>query len=111
VQTYAKTTEAAAGAQPSESANPPFPSGRYEVALLEGTVKVANNDFRNALDQVQKLATDISRIDGMSAEVVESPLDVRPTQGLMGRQNSDDPTRSMEPRFVLRIVRARAGTA
>jgi hypothetical protein len=108
VEAYAKGETVAPPT--SESANPPFPAGRYEVAMVEGTVRVANNDFRGALDQVQKLATDISRIDGMSAEIVDSPLDVRPTQGLMGRQGADE-SGTMEPRFVLRIVRSRAGAA
>jgi len=92
-------------------ANPPFASGRYEVALVEATVRVPNNDFRGALDDVQRLVQDLSRVDGVSAaEVVEAPLDVRPSLELHGRHAGGEPA-SMEPRFVVRVVRMRAGNA
>jgi hypothetical protein len=83
-----------------------FPSGRYEVALVEGTVNVPNNDFRGALERVQRLAADIGKLDGFSAEVRESPLDLRPTVALEGRHAEREPA-TMAPRFVLRVVHAR----
>jgi hypothetical protein len=91
-------------------ANPPFASGKYEVALLEGTVRVPNNDYRGALDDVQRLAADLGRLDGISAEVVEAPLDVRPSLELHGRHDGGEPA-SMEPRFVVRVVHIRPGAA
>lgn len=93
------------------AANAPFPSGRFEVALVEGTVHVASNDFRGALDDVQRLVADIGQLDGhTTAEIVESPLDVRPSLELHGRHDDREPA-SMDPRFVVRIVRARPGAA
>jgi hypothetical protein len=73
-------------------------------------VHVANNDFRAALDDVQRVAADLSKLDGTTAEVVESPLDTRPTLELHGRHAEKEPA-SMDARFVLRVVRTRAGTA
>ena len=99
------------GAPPAaEAANPPFATGRYEVATVEGTVRVAQNDFRAAIEEVESLAADISRLPGFSAEVVESPLDLRPSLALQGRHAQPEPA-TMEPRFVLRIVRSHAGAA
>ena len=92
--------------QPTEQANPPFTNGRYEVAMVDGTVRVAQNDFRAALEEVERLAADISRQPGYSADVVESPLDVRPSIALQGRHATPEPA-TMEPRFVLRVVRDR----
>jgi hypothetical protein len=97
-------------AAPAPGAPGAFASGRYEVALIEGTVHVAHNDFRAANDDVQRLAADLSRMDGMSAEVVESPLDTRPTASLRGRQDAHE-AGDMDVRFVMRLVRNRAGAA
>jgi hypothetical protein len=97
-------------ATPAGAPNTAFSTGRYEVALVEGTVRVANNDFRAALDDVQRLAADLGRLDNTTAEVVESPLDTRPGLELHGRHADQDPA-SMETHFVVRVVRSRAGTA
>ena len=92
------------------AANPPFAGGRYEVAMLEATVRVGANDFRGALERVEKLAEAIGAIPGYRAEVSESPLDVRTSLSLQGRHAETEPA-SMEPRFVLRVVRDRGGAA
>jgi hypothetical protein len=92
----------------AEDANPSFAGGRYEVALVEGTVRVAQNDFRGALAEVERLAEDISRAPGTRATIQDSPLELRPTVSLQGRL-ADRESPQMEPRFVLRIVRERSG--
>ena len=105
--------KAAEGAPPpsAEAANnPPFAGGRYEVALLEASVSVANNDFRAALERVEKLAEAIGAIPGFRAEVAESPLDTRSSLQLQGRHGEREPA-TMEPRFVLRVMRDRGGAA
>jgi hypothetical protein len=89
-----------------ENPNAPFSTGRYEVAHLEATVRVPHDDFRTALDLVERLAGDIERLPGFDAEVIESPLDVRSSLALQGRFSGGEPA-LMEPRFVLRIVRER----
>jgi hypothetical protein len=106
VKSVARGGEATSGPPPDEGANPAFTSGRYEVAVIEATVQVANNDFRGALDRVEKLAADISRLPGYKAEILLSPLDLRPVLALQGRLEDKEPT-TMEPRFVLRILRER----
>jgi hypothetical protein len=87
-----------------------FASGRYEVALLEATVTVPADDFRGAIAQAQKLADELGRLPGTTAEVVESPLDLRSSLQLHGRLDPKQPS-SMEARFVLRVVRDRGGAA
>ena len=90
--------------------NPPFAGGRYEVGLIEATVRVPNNDFRGAMAEVERLAADIAKVGGFQADLVESPLDTSPSLGLQGRHGERDPA-VMEPRFVLRITRERRGAA
>lgn len=110
VKALPRAAEAAPPQPAEDGANPAFTSGRYEVALVEATVQVANNDFRAALERVEKLAADISARRGYKAEVVESPLDLRPALALQGRLAEKEPA-LMEPRFVLRIVRDRQGAS
>jgi len=105
VKAVARTQEAAGGPA-DDQANPPFAGGRYEVAMLEGNVRARANDFRGAVEEVERLANDIAKLDGFRADVVESPLDVSPTLALQARLGEKD-AETMEPRFVLRIVRER----
>ncbi len=90
-----------------ESPDTPFASGRYQVALLEATVRIEGVDYRGALHEVDQLAADISRLPGYKAEVVESPLDTRPGLAMQGKLGGADAT-SSDARFTLRVVRERA---
>jgi hypothetical protein len=91
-----------------DAAAKPFGGGRYEVALLEAAVNVASHDFRSALAEVERLADDVRRVKGYEAQVVQSPLDLRPSLALQGR-HAEREAQSMEARFVLRIVRKGLG--
>jgi hypothetical protein len=94
----------------SEPAAPPAPrdapsgGGRYEVALVTGTVRVPTNDFRGALAEVNRVAEELSTLPGTQAQVVESPLDTSSRAQIQGR-HSESESGTMEPRFVLRVVR------
>ncbi|HET7729176.1 MAG TPA: hypothetical protein VFK48_04000 [Usitatibacter sp.] len=110
VKAVPKTGEAPTQAPAPDDPNPPFAGGRYEVAMLEATIRVPSNDFRAALDEVERLAADIASLPGFRADVLESPLDTRPSLGLQGR-HGDREAPVMEPRFTLRIVRERARPA
>jgi hypothetical protein len=85
-----------------------FAGGRYEVALVEGTVHVATNDFRDALADVRRLADEIAALPGTTAEVVESPLDTRSSVAILGKHGGSEP-QAMQPGFVLRVVRDHGG--
>ena len=98
--------DAARAATTAEPADPPFTGGRYEVAMVEGTLRVAANDFRGALAEVEKLAADISQIPGYQASIVDEPLDVSPKQQLQGRL-TERSAPTMETPFVLRVVHAK----
>ena len=87
-----------------DSAAAPFSNGRYEVALVEASVHEPANDFRGALETVTRLAAEIGALPGTRADVIESPLDLRPTVEIQGRHGDRDPD-AMDLRFVLRIVR------
>lgn len=96
----------AAQAAAADESNPPFAGGRYEIGVLEGTIRVGRDDFRGAVDAVERLAQDIDAIRGFSASVLESPLDTSPKLGLQGRYDQKQGD-TMDLHFVLRIVRER----
>jgi hypothetical protein len=107
VRTVAKASEAPVGpAAQDDPPNPPFAGGRYQVALIEGSLRVPANDFRGAMAEVEKLAVDIARLDGFRADVAEGPLDTSPTQQIQGRL-TERSSATMETRFVLRVVRTK----
>ncbi|HEY4998204.1 MAG TPA: hypothetical protein VII36_03630 [Usitatibacter sp.] len=94
---------------PDDNASPVFAGARFEVAVIEATVRVPMYDFRGAMAEVDKLTADIGRA-GFQAEVIESPLDTRPSLALQARYAEREPS-FMEPRFVLRVMRERQGAA
>ena len=110
VKALPKAGDTTPAQQTDDAASPPFSGGRYEVAMLEATVRVANNDFRSAMTEVERLAADIGRVAGFRADVVDSPLDTSPSLALQGR-HAERESASMQPRFMLRIVRERRGAA
>jgi len=110
VRAVGKASERPGPATPEDPPNPPFAGGRYQVALLEGSLRVNANDFRGATAEVEKLAADIGRIEGFRAEVVEGPLDVSPSKQLQGRFTDRLPA-TMETRFVLRVVQQKEPAA
>ncbi len=113
VRTVAKNVEGGGGggsAALDDAPNPPFAGGRYQVALIEGLLRVPANDFRGALAEVEKLADDIGRIPGFRATVVEEPLDTSPKQQLQGKL-TDRSSSTMDTRFVLRVVREKEPAA
>jgi hypothetical protein len=110
VRSVGKAEPGTSPSNATDASNPPFSDGRYEVSLLEATVSVPTNDFRGAIEDVQRLAADIGKIPGFSAEVVESPLDVRTNRSIEGRHSDREPA-TMELDFTLRLVRERGGAA
>ncbi|MGZ5085534.1 MAG: hypothetical protein ACXWGU_00345 [Usitatibacter sp.] len=110
VKVVGKAAEIVAPPTGDEGSNPTFAGGRYEVAVMEATVRVPANDFRGAMSEVERLAAEIGAIPGFSADVMESPLDTNTSVGLQGRHSEHEPA-YMEPRFTLRIMREHVGSA
>ena len=110
MKAIARAGEAPLPPPTDDNASPPFAGARYEVAIMEATVRVANNDFRGAMTEVERLAADIGRVGGFRADLLESPLDTSPALSLQGR-HAERETASMQPRFTLRIVRERRAAA
>jgi hypothetical protein len=107
----AETPVPRAASAPANEENPPFAAGRYEIGLIDALVRVPRNDFRGAVETVDKLAQDVNAIRGFTAEVVESPVDLNPKQGLLGKFDEKAGPESMELHFVMRIVRDRGPPA
>ena len=106
-----KSAESATAGQAAEDPpNPVFAGGRYQVAVVEGAMRVPTNDFRGAMAEVEKLAADIAAIPGYRADVIEGPLDVSPTTQLQGRL-AEKGAATMETRFLLRIMREKEPSA
>jgi hypothetical protein len=111
VKAAARGAELAARTPATDEAAPvTFAGGRFEVALLEALVSAPSQDFRRALAEVEALVADIDAVKGYQAQIFESPLDVRPSLEIHGRNAERDPG-SMEARFMLRIVRTREPNA
>jgi hypothetical protein len=110
VKAVARTAELAPPVAADDGTNPTFAGGRYEVAVMEATVRVSANDFRGAMAEVERLAAEIAMVPGFQADVLDSPLDTSPNLALQGRLSESEPS-FMEPRFTLRIVRERKGSA
>jgi hypothetical protein len=111
VKSMGRTDPAAPPPAPVNENNPPFAAGRYEIGLIDALVRVPRNDFRGAVETVDKLAQDVSAIRGFTAEVVESPVDLNPKQGLLGKFDEKAGPDSMDLHFVIRIVHDRGPPA
>uniref|UniRef100_UPI003FA7A1E0 hypothetical protein n=1 Tax=Pelomicrobium sp. TaxID=2815319 RepID=UPI003FA7A1E0 len=75
----------------------------YRVVLLQGEVHPFRHNYRQALEQVEALAAELTR-QGFSVEQVELPLDLRPQASLSGQL--DAPETERRAVFTLKIVRA-----
>jgi hypothetical protein len=111
MQPPVKSVQKAEGSPPpaqvqADGNNPPYAGGKFEVALLEASVRVGSSDFRGAVERVQKLSEEIGRLPGYRCEVIESPLDTRTSLAIQGRLAGTAPA-EMETRFVLRVMRER----
>ena len=107
VRTLRRPGEGAPPVPVADNPDAPFASGRFQVALLEGSVRIEGADFRTALSEVDQLAADIAKVPGYKAIVAESPLDMRPGTSVQGRLGETEAP-STEARFTVRVVRERA---
>ncbi len=84
---------------------PPAGSGStlYRVVLLQGEVHPFRHNYREALEQVEAFAAELTR-RGFSVERVELPLDLRPQASLAGQ--TDPPEAERRAAFTLKLVRA-----
>ena len=95
-----------------DAANPPFAGGRYEVALLEATVRVAEQRLpRRASTEVEQLADDIGALAGLHAPTWSRARSTCAPRCSCRAATPSASRATMEPRFVLRIVRDRGGAA
>ena len=74
---------------------------------LEGRLHMLDYDKKFLLKSWDNLTFDGSSIRGFTAEVVESPLDLNPKQGLQGRYAEKAEDDTMDLHFILRIVHDR----
>ena len=110
VKAVARSAEVAPPVGSDDNANPPFAGGRFEIAVIEATVRVSANDFRGAMAEVERLAADIGTVPGFQRRRGRQPARHEPVARAAGpARRAREP--SMEPRFTLRIVRERQGSA
>ncbi len=100
--------QAAAPANPGDGGDGAL-GAPFQVALLEGAVQFTGNDFRGALEELERFAASLRGVPGYRAEVVESPLDTGPSGSVTGKHGEGEAA-SVEARFTLRITRSREGT-
>lgn len=99
-------TPPAAPAPGSEGADhTPFPTGRAQVAVFEGTVQIRGTDFRSAMAEIESLLADLQKVPGFTAAVVDPPLDITSTATIQGKIDTHTPDAS-DARFTFRISRA-----
>lgn len=74
---------------------------------VEGDVTLLQDDYRAALGSVGALVRDLAAMPGLTVEVLETPLDLRPGVKLSGKasgtESSDDAAGS-QARFVLNLT-------
>lgn len=96
-------TNTGAAAPPISSVLIGVPARPVQTLRIAGDVTLPPGDYRSALAGMNQLAAQLARAPGVQVEVVEPPLDVRPTVKLAGKAGVPEP----EPRarFVLKAVR------
>lgn len=105
ITTHPESIEKSAPGRPRAASPQPASPGLtlYRVVLLQGEVHPFRHNYREALEQVEALAAELTR-RGFSVERLELPLDLRPQASLAGQ--SDAPEAERRAVFALKIVRA-----
>lgn len=75
---------------PPEAAQLGIPGPSAQKLTLEGQVLPFQNDYRAALDSVNRLVARINRHAGVHAEVTTPPIDTRPTARLESSSGGED---------------------
>lgn len=75
----------------------------FEVLLLEGEVPLEHNDFRTALENVQRLSSELAKIKGLRVKVQQMPLDTRSNVKLTA-QSGDSSEANKMLAFQMKLI-------
>lgn len=78
------------------------PTAPPQTLRIEGEVALPQSDYRAIVASIHQFAFEMARQPGVSVEILESPIDVRPNVTLSGRTGGYDT--GERPRFVVRVT-------
>jgi hypothetical protein len=98
-------TQAAIAATAAELKDPPLSGNRYQILILDAAIGSSEENFRNAMAEIDRLVIGINAIPGLQASLLIPPLDLRTVASLKADLSQRE-TGPAETRFVLRVVRS-----
>ncbi len=103
--TAGATNVAAAASQSPADANAPLAGNKFQVGIVEASIKPFAGNFRKAIADIDKFVDAINMRSGMKASVVAMPLDTKSNTTIQGTLD-DKKAEVSEARFLIRIVRS-----
>lgn len=79
-----------------------IPKKPNQILLIEGEVVSLRQDYRTALESVRRFAAELGKNKPLKAEIMRSPLDIRPTAKLTGSAGTEET--DTKARFVLKLT-------
>ena len=103
---YRPPEGAQAGIAPAaiEVKDPPLSGNRYQILILDAAIGGAEENYRNAMTEIDQLVSRINAIPGLQASLFIPPLDLRTVASLKADLSQREPGPA-ETRFALRVVR------
>lgn len=88
-----------------ELKDPPLSGNLYQILILDAAIGSAEENYRNAMAEIDRLVTRINAIPGLQASLLIPPLDLRTVASLKANLSEREPGPA-ETRFALRVVRS-----
>ncbi|MGZ3237674.1 MAG: hypothetical protein ACXU8A_09900, partial [Burkholderiaceae bacterium] len=79
-----------------------IPKQPYQVLIIEGAIDPFQNDYRSALDSVNRFTIALTKNKQLQVEVKKAPLDIRPTVSLLGKEGIDDD--KAKANFIMKLI-------
>ena len=79
-----------------------IPKKPYQILTIEGIIDPFQNDYRSALDSANRFTTALTRNKQLQVEVMQAPLDIRPTVKLNGKAGIDDDKATAN--FIMKLI-------
>jgi hypothetical protein len=93
-------------AAPTETAPSPsligIPKAPYQLLTIEGAIDPFRDDYRSALDSVNRFVTALTKNKQIRVEMTKAPLDIRPTVKLRGKEGGDGDMDEVS--FILKLT-------
>ncbi|HEY8100794.1 MAG TPA: hypothetical protein VIF82_08555 [Burkholderiaceae bacterium] len=79
-----------------------IPKQPYQILIIEGAIDPFQNDYRSALDSVNRFTIALTKNKQLQVEVKKAPLDIRPTVTLNGKEGIDDD--KAKANFIMKLI-------